>query len=299
MFGKQEVGGFQIRFEALYDFVNSEMKDMFLLGNRWGILAFDFGFKELVSFEKVYEDKKYLERQREVSPYFTFYLKSYLPLSVGLRINSITTALQEGLSELKRDKTRNLYFLFTFKKKEEEIFNLKIENSYKTIIHGYLFTKLEFNFGFKIKMRNDLFLLFSSEFAIPFNLDEGEVVRGELYSLGGLERLKGYDYEEFRGSYKSYISTEFSFPLYRAKSRRYFGFHFEHLKGFFIVETGKTEDEFYYIRNYLSSIGVGLEYKLSFFKIFSSRMRFMITKATEKGRKPKFYLTLSNFPYKK
>ncbi len=282
----------ELAAETEYNYLYSEMR--YALKYTMEILFTVTGeLYDQISFEKIYENSKFLQRNRGfeigIQTPETF---GFLTLRQTIKNETVYfSKLEESFSA---EDTNVLLFnswmeaVVRDSNKEKDLyFGVNLENAVPHQVSEYNFIflnmKLEKYFG------NE-----DSRFALSMKtghlLEDYETPVWKKYTLGGVSRLIGYDYNKFRGYYMNFARIKYrrrifkdigwELPLIDPKSM--------HL--FIIADAGAVgeADSLLSSANYMYGIGAGAEVNITFRKRTKMKFTFIISQPSH-GSGPYFY----------
>lgn len=257
-----------------------------------------FSLYDNVNFEKIYENLKYLQRN-----------KGY---GVGLQSPNIFNFLT-----LKQElKNENYYFASIEDKLNINQGNILFYNTWieflfeqqqknKTLRDTYLGINFEkaipsdftdYNFLFLNLFFNKIFY-YKDKRSLNFYLEYGYLLTGDnlpiwkIFTLGGYERLMGYSFDEFQGLYKLFGRIKGDTIIFDKINWEFLFLKLLNINGFLVLNTGNV-GSVYDIQDftkYKLSVGGGIDLNLLFRNRIKVILTFTLAKAINSYHPPVFY----------
>ncbi len=294
---RQKIGETDFLAQSEYNYIHSKIN--YLLEYTVNLyLPVFVNLYDNVNFEKIYENKKYLQRNKgygggiKTQKIFDFFVLKQEIKSENYYFASIEDRLNINQGNILLYNTW-LEFLFEHKYKKEILKDFySVINFEKAIPSDFS----EYNFLF-LNLIGDYIFYFENKRTINFYMEYGYLlIRDNLpvwkiYSLGGYERLIGFQYDEFQGYYKF-------FSRIRGKSMIWDNINFELLflkltsiDGFLVFDAGQVGNiyEIQKYTDYKMSIGGGIDFNILFRNKLKITLTLALGQAIKQDRYPVFY----------
>lgn len=260
-------------------------------------LIFAANLYDAVSFEQLYQDQKYIQRNK----------------GFGLSVQSPEVFNFIVLRE--EFKTDNYYFArldgvfvpsagWIMKLDSWAEFDLNF-NAAKLSAENRLAVNIEKSFPFELSEYNFLFLnifldkkfdfgggqMFTVKFNGGYLLEKNVAPIWQIYRLGGFERMMGYNYDEFEGYYMDFFRMKYETPILEKLGWELPLVTVDTIRMFIIVDAGTAggDHEVTNLDHYSYSAGLGFIVEMTFRKRTQIRMTFAVAQAMKQGRMPVFY----------
>jgi len=257
-----------------------------------------FSLYDNVNFEKIYENHKYLQRNKGYgaglqSPN----IFNFLTLKQELKNENYYFASIEDKLNINQG---NILFYNTW---IEFLFEQKQKN--KTLRDTYLGINFEkaipsdfsdYNFLFLNLFFNKIFY-YKDKRSLNFYLEYGYLLTGDnlpiwkIYTLGGYERLMGYPYDEFQGLYKLFGRIKGDSIIFDKINWEFLFLKLLNINGFLVANAGNV-GSVYDIQDfteYKFSVGGGIDLNLLFRNKIKIVLTFTLAQAINSGYSPVFY----------
>ncbi len=251
-----------------------------------------------VSFEKIYENKKYLQRNKgygvglQTPQFFDFFklkqeIKSenyyFASIEEKLNVNQGNILLYDTFVE----------FLFEHEIKKEVLRDFYTGINFEKAIPSD-FTNYNFLF---LNIVMDKIFYFENKKTIDFYMEYGYLLTSDnlpiwkIYTLGGYERLMGFAYDEFQGYYKVFLKLKGKLPIWDKINFNLLFLKLVSIDGFLVFNLGQVGNvyEIQDFSDYKTSIGCGMDLNFLFKNKIKISITLALAQAIKSGRFPVFY----------
>lgn len=293
----QKIGETDFLAQSEYNYLHSKINYLLQYTLNF-FIPFFVDLYDNVNFEKIYENKKYLQRNKgygaglQTPKIFDIFILKQEIKSENYYFASIEDKLNINQGNILLYNTW-LEFLFEHKIKKEifKDFYAGI-NFEKAILSDFT----DYNFLFLNFILNKIFY-FEHKRTIDFYIEYGYLLAKDklplwkIYTLGGYERLMGFGYDEFQGYYKVFSKLKGEARIWDKINFELLFLKLVSIDGFLVLNMGQVGNvyEIQDFSDYKTSIGFGTDLNILFRNKLKITLTFALAQAIKPGRSPVFY----------
>ncbi len=293
---RQKIGDTQLDASTEYNYLYNKIRYDISYSLDF-YLTYALSFYDIVSFEQVYQESKYIQRNKglgfsvQTPKFFDIFLFReelkndnyyFARLNEDPQPDAGTVIILKSWLEIDLEASPE-------PKRFRNRLALNFDKSIPSDLSYYNF--IFFNVYFFREMRLEGGQSVSVRYDGGFLLDRNAVPIWQVYRLGGYERMMGYNYDEFEGHYMDFIRLKYETLLAEKINADFFWIRIDSLGLFVALDFGSagTDYDVMNVSRYNASVGIGLSLDFTFRKRTPVRMVFSVAQAIRQGRLPVFY----------
>ncbi len=310
---RQKIGETDFLAQSEYNYIHSKIN--YLLEYTVNLyLPVFVNLYDNVNFEKIYESKKYLQRNKgygggiKTQKIFDFLILKQEIKSENYYFASIDDKLNitQGNIFLLLIHKIFLNYQYQLYNQLQRHFHLLKKKYKKEILRDFYlsinFEKAipsdfsEYNFLF-LNLISDYILYLENKRTINFYMEYGYLLTRDnlpvwkIYNLGGYEKLMGFQYDEYQGYYKFFSRIKGKSIIWDNINFEFLFLKLTSIDGFLVFDAGQVGNihEIQNFTDYKMSAGAGIDFNI----LFRNKLKITLTLATgqaiKQGRSPVFY----------
>jgi hypothetical protein len=293
---KQKVGDTMLDASTEYNYLYNKIR----YDIRYSVdvyLTFSANLYDAVSFEQVYQNQKYIQRNKgfglsiqspEIFDFLIFREEFRVDNYYFARLDNAYSPDTGYIMIL--NSWLELDLSFSNKGiKPTDRFAVNFDKSIPSEFSSYNFLFLEIYADKKFNFEGGQSL--SLKFEGGYLLEKNDAPIWQIYRLGGYDRMMGYNYDEFEGYYMDFMRIRYETPVLEKVNWEFFWIKLDTVRMFTIFDMGSAggDHEVVNIDHYNYSAGLGLIIEFTFRGRTPVKMTFAMAQAIKQGKTPVFY----------
>lgn len=288
---------YRSKYDTIDNYTFSELDFLY----HFPVYSFGINLYDKVDFEEFLSNQINLQRDRYIMPYFGYNVTTNTQLITSTKFENTYTASMDNQVVLDsgRNVTQSLGAFYSTIDEgqlapEGRKASLNISKSFGELGSSYDYTMADANLLDVLRPYDGHYMEVRLKLGYPIATAHKPLT--ELYSLGGYDILRGYNYKEFRGD--SIIYSRVSYRIPTVVKKEALNVSLDILSWEFMGEVGKigSKDIFNNTEDIKASAGIGFGCELTFFKVVNTKFSLSINQPFE-TRLPRLYFSITAVSY--